>query len=337
MTSKSIGAQLLLGAVLTGYLCSSAQAQSAFESALTVHGRPDLQGVWYFGSTTPFTRSAELGEQDTYSAEEVAELEQQAYQSNAAQTAPLDPDRSAPESGVYIGFEADFNFATLRHERQPVLGEYRTSLIIEPANGQLPIREGFEDFNAKRSNAGVESYSSAQAADSGERCLVGGLAIPSLYPMPWNANLQIVQNKDYVVLVTEMIHDARIVKLSGNSLGEHMNYWYGDSTGSWDDNTLVVHTRNFRPEHSQFLLRMSEDLEVTERFTRISDDEILYRVELMDPQALTERVVVERTLLRRPTSEPIYEFACHEGNYSLQYMLMGARRSEVAADIGAAE
>jgi hypothetical protein len=153
--------------------------------------------------------------------------------------------------------------------------------------------------------------------------------------MPWNANLQIVQNKDYVMTMTEMIHDARIIKLSGEYLGDHMSYWNGDSVGFWEDNTLIIHSRNFRPERAQFLMRISEKLEVIEYLTPVSDNEILYRVEVMDPLAYTEKFVIERTVTRRSDNEPIYEFACHEGNYSLKWMLTGARRAELNADLAA--
>lgn len=333
MSRSSTTVQILLAAALCLYLyIPVAQADNGYQPSLTEYGHPDLQGVWYFGSTTPFTRPAELGEKATYSEEEIHAIEQEAYQTNLSQDAPLDPDRPPPESGVYIGFEADFNFAQMRHERRRVQGEYRTSLVIEPTNGQLPVKEDFKDFSAQRSALGIETYSSAQASDSGERCLVGGLPIPSLYPAPWNANLQIVQNSDYVMIVTEMIHDVRIVKLSGKPLADHMNYWNGDPIGYWEDSTLVIHSKNFRPEHSSFLMRMSEQLEVTERLTPVSENEILYRVELTDPQAYTAPFVVERTIQRRAPGEPIYEFACHEGNYSMQYMLMGARRAEVDAE-----
>ncbi len=338
MSKPSTSIQLLLALVFSIYLCNvQADTDAAFSPKLTEYGQPDLQGVWYFGSTTPFTRPSELAEQATYSTEEIQKIEAEAYQTNLAGDAPLDPDRPPPEAGVYIGFEADFNFAAKRHKREKVLGEYRTSLVIEPANGQIPVKEGFEDFGAKRRAKGIETYSSAQASDSGERCLIGGLPIPSLYPAPWNANLQIVQTNDYVMLMTEMIHDVRIVKLSGKHLNDSMNYWNGDSIGFWDGNTLVIHTKNFRPEHSGFLMRMSEELEVTERLTPISDDEILYRVEATDSLAYTEKVVVERTIKRRFSNEPIYEFACHEGNYSMQYMLMGARRAEVDAEFATGE
>ena len=333
MAKTSTAAQLLLTIILSVYLgIPHSAADSSFTPARTEHGQPDLQGTWYFGSTTPFTRPTELGEQATYSEDEIRQIELDAYEANLAGDAPLDPDRPPPEAGVYIGFEADFNFAAKRHIRDKVLGEYRTSLVVEPANGQLPVKEGFEDFGAKRRAMGIETYSSAQASDTGERCLIGGLPIPSLFPAPWNANMQIVQTKDYVMLMTEMIHEARIIKLSGKHLNEDFNYWNGDSVGFWENDTLVIHTKNFRPEHSGFLMRMSEDLQATEYLTPVSEDEILYRVELTDPQAYTETFAVERIISRRPSNEPIYEFACHEGNYSMKYMLMGTRRAEVDAE-----
>ena len=311
--------------------------RSNFEPPLTEHKQPDLQGTWFFGSTTPFTRDTDLGDRGSYTEIEIQAIEEEAYKSNLEQDAPLDPDRPSPEAGAYVGFEADFNFATKRHLRNKVMGEYRTSLVIEPADGQLPRREGFKDYNAKRLTMGIETYSSAQASDPGERCLAGGLAIPSIYPMPWNANLQIVQNEHYVMIMTEMIHDARIIKLSGSHLGDHMAYWFGDSIGYWESNTLNIHTKNFRAENSSFLMPTSEELEVLEQLTLIGENEILYRVEVSDPLAYTEKFVVERTISRRPDNESIYEFACHEGNYSLKWMLTGARRAELDAKLAETE
>jgi hypothetical protein len=327
---RSTFPSLILVIAFIAYLGSAAaNPEATYTTPRTWHDQPDLQGVWYFGSTTPFTRPTELGEQAVYSPEEARAIEEKALQSKLSQEAPLDPDRAAPELGAFVGFEADFNFARLRHEMQAVQGEYRTSLIVQPANGQLPSREGFKDFHAKRRESGVEAYDGPEAQDAGERCLTGGMPVPSLYPSPWNANMQIVQNQDYVMIQTEMIHDARIIKLSGSHLGDHMMYWYGDAIGYYEGDTLVVHSKNFRAEHSNFLMRSSEKLEVTERFTRVGEDEIFYQVIVDDPLAHTEPFVVERTISRRPHNEPIYEFACHEGNYSMKWVLTGARRAEV--------
>lgn len=335
-TRSTFSSLILIVALITYLGAAAAEREAAYVTPRTWHGQPDLQGVWYFGSTTPFTRPTELGEQAVYSVEEARALEEKALQNNQAQDAPLDPDRPAPELGAFVGFEADFNFAKLRHEMQAVQGEYRTSLIVQPADGQLPSREGFKDYHAKRRESGIAAYDGPEAQDAGERCLTGGMPVPSLYPMPWNANMQIVQNQDYVMIQTEMIHDARIIKLSGNHLGDHMTYWYGDAIGYFEGDTLVVHSKNFRAEHSNFLMRSSEELEVTERFTRVGKDEIFYQVIVEDPLAYTEAFVVERMISRRPRNEPIYEFACHEGNYSMKWVLTGARRAEVDSTLNGA-
>lgn len=303
-------------------------AQSQWVAPLTEHSHPDLQGVWYFGTSTPVSRPAELGDQKTYTAGEAKKIEEGMRQTNIAQDLPLDPNRPAPETGAYIGFEADYNFATKRNSLTRVNGEYRTSLVIEPANGQIPRREGFNDFHDDRKARGIEKYDGPEAQDAGERCLSGGLAVPSLYPMPWNANLQIVQNGAYVMIMTEMNHDARIVKLSGSHDSNDFNYWMGDSIGFWEGDTLVVHTINFRPEQSNFLMAMSEQFELTERFKRVSETEIVYGYTVTDPLAYTQPFTVERTIQLRQPDERIFEVACHEGNYSMTGVLAGARHVE---------
>lgn len=303
-------------------------AQSQWSAPLTEHGHPNLQGVWYFGTNTPVTRPAELGDKKTYTLDEAKKVEEDMRQANIAQDQPLDPNRPAPETGAYIGFEADFNFANKRNSLTRVNGEYRTSLVIDPANGQIPSREGFSDFHDDRKARGIETYDGPEAQDAGERCLSGGLAVPSLYPMPWNANLQIVQNEAYVMIMTEMNHDARIIKLSGSHDSNDFNYWMGDSVGFWEDDTLVVHTINFRPEHSNFLMAMSGQFELTERFKRVNETEIVYAYTVNDPLAYTQPFTVERTIQLRQPDELIFEVACHEGNYSMRGVLAGARREE---------
>ncbi|MFT6094625.1 MAG: hypothetical protein ACJA2Q_002530 [Pseudohongiellaceae bacterium] len=201
-------------------------------------------------------------------------------------------------------------------------------MAIDPANGQIPSNEGFNDFHDDRKARGIENYDAPEAQDASERCLNGGLAVPSLYPMPWNANLQIVQTGDYVMIMTEMNHDARIIRLSGSHDSNDFNYWMGDSIGYWQDDTLVVHTVNFRPEHSNFLIAMSEQFELTERFKRVSDTKKVYGYTVNDPLAYTQHFTVERTIVLRSPDQLIFEVACHEGNYSMTGVLAGARREE---------
>ena len=290
----------------------------------TEHEQPDLQGIWYFGSNTPFERPTDLGEKQAYTTEEALAIEKEMLEANKALDAPLDPERNAPEVGGRIGFKADYNFATHRNSLNRVNGEYRTSLVVDPADGRIPIREGFSDFTARRRAMGINDFDGPESADG--RCL-GGRAVDSLYPMPWNANLQIVQTSSYVMIMTEMIHNARIIRLDGSHRSDGIEYWSGDSVAHWEGDTLVVHTNSFRVEQTAAFMHMplSEDFELTERFTATSKNEILYQFTVVDPQAYTRPFTVERIIQRRAPGEHIYEFACHEGNYSMIGSLAGTR------------
>lgn len=146
-------------------------------------------------------------------------------------------------------------------------------------------------------------------------------------PIMMNPNLQIVQTQNYVMIMTEMIHDVRIVRLGDEHFEHNIPNWMGDSIGHWDGDTLIVHTKNFRPEQSSSRsIALSEDFELVERYTLVADNEIHYSFTATDQQAYTQAVSGERTLTRNPPEDRIYEFACHEGNYSLSGILSGARR-----------
>lgn len=297
----------------------------------TEHGHPDLQGTWLFGSRTPLQRPANLGPKQTYTEQEVIELERRMRERNVRQDAPLEGSRGAPEPGARIGQEADDAF--LAHFRKAELikvnGEYRTSVIVDPANGRLPLREGFKDFTARRRAAELGDTDGPEGQPLSGRCLIFGAAVPSLTPMMMNPNLQIVQNRDYVMIMTEMIHDARIIRLDGEHFSHGIPSWMGDSVGRWDGDTLVVHTKNVRPEQSSSRsIALSEDFDLIERYTLAGNDEIHYSFTVSDQQAYTESFTGERTLTRNSPDEQIYEFACHEGNYSLSGILAGARRLE---------
>ena len=156
-----------------------------------------------------------------------------------------------------------------------------------------------------------------------------GAAAPSLTPMMMNPNLQIVQTEDYLMIMTEMIHDARIIRIGDDHSKHNIPQWMGDSVAHWEGDTLVVHSRNFRPEQSSSRsIIISEDFELIERYTLVGDDEIHYGVTVHDEQAYTQPFSGERILSRNAPEEKVYEFACHEGNYSLPGILAGARRLE---------
>lgn len=301
----------------------------------TEYGYPDLQGTWLFGSRTPFQRPPKLGTKATYSNAEVVELERKMRQRNLAQDEPLSANRGAPEKGARIGQEADDAF--LAHFREAKMvktsGEYRTSVISHPTNGRLPKQVEFRDFHAQRRAAGLGDTDGPEGQPLSGRCLMFGAAVPSLTPIMMNANLQIVQTKDYVVIMTEMAHDARIIRIDQAHFTYGHQSWMGDSVGYWDGDTLVVRTINFRPEQSSARsVVISEEFELEERYTLVADGAINYGFTATDAKAYTESFSGERTLTRNRPDEQIFEFACHEGNYSLSGILAGARRLEGQVD-----
>ena len=311
-------------------------ASSDWVMPRTEHGHPDFQGTWLFGSTTPFQRRANLGMKQTYTEEEVVELERRMQARLESADVPLDPDRDAPEVGARIGQEADDTF--LAHWRKPevvkINGEYRTSVIVDPPNGRLPKREGFKDFTARRKASGLADTDGPEGQPLSGRCIVFGAAVPSLTPIMMNPNLMIVQTEGYVMIMTEMINDARIIRLDDEHFDNGVRNWMGDSIGKWEGDTLVVRSKNFRPEQSSGRsVTLSEDFELEERYTLVGDDEILYAFTFVDPQAYTQAVTGERILSRNAPDDRIYEFACHEGNYSLSGILAGARQLERTGDM----
>lgn len=328
--------KVLLCLAITFTLPLTAQAQSGnpnsdWRMPRTEYGHPDLQGTWFFGSRTPFQRPTSLGDKRSYSEQEVLELESGLRNRLEQQDAPLDPRRGAPELGARIRQEADDAFLGhwLPPEIIPVNGEYRTSVIIDPANGRLPIREGFQDFTAKQRAAGKMDTDGPEGQPLSGRCIMFGPALPSLTPVMMNPNLVIVQNADYVVIQTEMIHDARIIRLNDEHLDDDIPKWMGDSVGYWDGDTLVVHSKNFRPEQSHpMFFPHSGALEITERYTLVGDGKILYGFTAEDEVAFTQSVTAERILTRNSAEELVYEYGCHEGNHSLVGILRGARVQE---------
>ena len=306
----------------------------------TEHGHPDLQGIWLFGSRTPLQRPARLEMKQTYTEQEVIDLERTMREAMVRQGADLDPGREAPEQGARIGQEADDTF--LAHFRRPELvrvsGEFRTSVILDPPDGRIPLRDGFRDFGARRRASGLGNTDGPEGQPLSGRCLIFGAAVPSLTPMMMNPNMQIVQTKDYVMVMTEMIHDARIIRLNSEHFNHNISSWMGDSVGQWEGDTLVVHSKNFRPEQSSpRSIQLSEDFEVVERYTLVSDDEIHYSFTVNDEQVYASPFTGERTITRNAPQDQIYEYACHEGNYSLPIILAGARRLDAVNDASSSE
>ncbi|MEQ8956034.1 MAG: hypothetical protein RL120_18035 [Gammaproteobacteria bacterium] len=307
----------------------------------TEWGVPNLQSVWKHASIIPMERSRSLGEQRAYTEEEAIAIERERQQVFDADNEPLDPNRSAPEVADSLPPIGNYDLFW-RDDAQfiPTIdGEFRTSAIIEPADGRLPslqpemegrLQEQRRDDQELRANSdGPESRS------LGERCLVafGNLSGPVMSPIIYNSHLQFVQSPGYVVIVAEMVHDARIIKITDerNPAAAAHDKWMGDSIGRWEGDTLVVETKYFNDWHSLRGLPVA-NLTVTETFRRESDYKLIYGFRVEDPTLFTDSFYGEWPLSR--IDEPIYEYACHEGNYGLQGILAGARQLEVRAELG---
>ncbi|MDP1931243.1 MAG: hypothetical protein Q8L60_07285 [Gammaproteobacteria bacterium] len=305
-------------------------AETGWTTPRTEHGHPDLQGLWGNRTQTPMERPEALGEQRTYTEEEAHELEESLIDTQASRPTVIDPDREAPPVGERIGNEAEVDYSDVGMGVTRINGEYRTSLVVDPPNGRFPFVEGGrqKDIYGQWRAQGFNEFDGPEIRPAGERCLSAIGTMPPMVLLPYNSNAQIVQNKDYVMIMGEMVHDARIIRLNSEHQPDHMKYWFGDSIGHWESDTLVVHTKNFRPEISNFRVVSSELLEVSERFTIVSDDRIFYTYTVTDPNIYTQPYTVEMNLYRLPPDELMYEFACHEGNYSMEIILRGARQQE---------
>ena len=311
---------------------SLSNSDSDWTMPRTEYGKPNLQGEWWFGSRTPFQRRSVLGEQKVFSIDQVKAIESDMLQRNIDLAEPLDPNRRAPEVGSVIRQEADDNF--LSHYQEPELvainGQYLTSVVTSPSNGRINRNDNFQDFYAQRKATGLSATDGPEGQPLSGRCLSFGSALPSLTPIMMNPNIQIVQTRDHVMIMAEMVHDARIVKLDSDHPNNGIKKWMGDSVGYWEGDTLVVYSQNFRPEQSSMRsFPMSDRFEVVERYTLLSDNEIHFAFEVKDPLSLIEPVSGERLLTRNSPADRIYEFACHEGNYSLANILRGARQQEL--------
>ena len=284
----------------------------------TPWGDPDLQGVWTNRTTTPLERPSEFEGRTELSAEERAELDAQA---EAARDRPPPPGRT----GAYNSFWLDRG---LRNDR--------TSLIVYPPDGRYParterVRESDPAFAASRDGTVFDTWEDLNLYD---RCITRGVP-GSMIPGFYNHNYQILQTPDYVVILVEMIHDARIIPLDGRGhLPPRIGQWMGDSRARWEGNTLVVETTNFTPkgdERVRNLVRApSEQGHVVERFTRVAADRIDYSFTVTDPLTYAGPWTAEIPMV--PLGGEIFEYACHEGNYGLENILAGARAAERATE-----
>jgi hypothetical protein len=302
---------------------SPAAAQG--DSPRTPWGAPDLQGIWDFRTITPMERPEELGDRAFLTAEEAANLEQATLDRNEQL---LQAEARRTEAGGNVG--AYNNFWMDRGTR--TVSNRRTSLIVDPPNGRIPPVTA--DGQARKDAVAVRRGRPAFGPEDrsiGERCLLGFNAGPPMEPRAYNNHAQLFQTPDHVVILNEMVNDARIIPLDGRAhLPGDVTQWRGDSRARWEDDTLVVETRNFHTD-TAFSERQgsSPGMVLTERFTRVDDETLLYAATMDDASTWTQPWTFEVTMFR--TEEPVYEYACHEGNIGMDGILAGARADDARA------
>jgi hypothetical protein len=320
---------VMLCTALVAALCAGHSQSAEWTLPRTEYGHPDMQGFWTNTTQTPIERPVHLGMQRAYTEAEALALEDTARRADQEKALPLDGDRSPPPVGGNIGQEADINFTDSYINVLRVKGEYRTSMIVDPPDGRFPFTEDARQKSliAGWLAAGHGVMDGPEIRPPGERCLSRG--IPPMVVPPYNANYQIVQTRDYVMILGEMINDARIIRLNSQHFPGDIKTWLGDSIGHWDGDALIVHSRNFRPEISHPRLLSTDQMTLSERFEMIGENEIFYSFTVTDPAIFTGPVTEELTLRRHGPGEYVYEYSCHEGNYSLPGILAGARRQEL--------
>ena len=340
MVQRSLTA-VFIGIAVVALAPPLAAAQSAeSEAPRTPWGAPDLQGVWDFRSLTPLERPEELGDKAFLTAEEAAALEQEAIQRNDDLLNRPPEDATAGGSvdvrddgspGFYNNFWLDGGTSTVDSRR--------TSLITDPANGRIPPMTAAASKRAaalameRRGTAMHEPTPGGWIHDLGRRglqlrCITGFNSGPPMTPGFYNQNVQIFQTPNEVVLLNEMNHNFRIVPLDGSET-PGLAQWTGSSRAHWDGGTLVVETKDFLRETSFAFGVTTRHLHVVERFSRPSQDTLLYRVTVDDPTVWQQPWSYEIPM--NWNDQPLYEYACHEGNYGLANILAGARAQEAAA------
>jgi len=333
---------VLATAALTSLAAMAAETKSApkYKIPRTEFGQPDLQGTWNNATITPMERPAQLGEKRAFTDAEVKAVEQKEQEfivrssaATAASTKAEDLDNlpnqcRSGSTGAACGYNAfwtDTGFGAVR-----IQGEARTSILTDPPNGRTPpltaaaTKERNERM-ATRQRGGA--FDGPEARSLGERCLMsfGSSAGPPMLPVMYNNNYQIVQNKDYAMILVEMVHDVRVIRINSERLPKTMNRWMGDSVGRYEGDSLIVETINMNPAQS---FRGTGQQKVTEKFTRVAPDRMEYEFKVEDP-GLTAPYGGALNFNR--TSDSVYEYACHEGNYAMTGVLAGAREQEKEA------
>ena len=300
----------------------------------TREGRPDLQGVWSYATLTPLERPEELAGKAFFTEAEASAFERRTLDVQNRDRRDGDgPSGRGPDGRTDL--DRAYNQVWWEYGAR-VVGTRRTSLVIDPPDGQIPpmTAAGLKSAEDKRglwtANGEYEGGARGLSFDSyldrplQERCLGWTVTGPPMLPGAYNNNMEVFQTPDSVVIVNEMVHEHRIVPLEARPpVGASIKLWMGNSRGRWDGDTLIVDTTNFRPT---VFRGASTSLHLVERFKRVDGDTLLYEFTVDDPVTWTRPWTVQFPMTR--SREPIFEYACHEGNYSLPNILAGARAAE---------
>lgn len=325
--SFGLGSLITIGALL---LPSLGFTENNYTPPRNSLGQPDISGFWTNETLTPFQRPERYGNRLVLSEDEVAQMEGTADRRYHEASLPTDPDAGVPEDGRVGGYNRFWVGNVNRVMR--VGGEPRTSLITYPENGRIPPRKA--DAPPKKTDGWhtifftpeVGDLTSYETRSSVERCIFWpSQAGAVLHQAAYNANYQIVQSPDHVVILAETIHDARIIKLNAehSPASAVTRPWMGDSIGWYEGDTLVVETINYNPK--QYFHHASDALKVTERFTRVAPDRLHYAFHVEDPLVWDEPWGGEYEF---SPSAGLYEYACHEGNYAIEHALSIKRMQE---------
>ena len=316
------------------WLAGQSVLSQGYEPPRTESGKPDLQGYWTNASITTMQRSRELADFGlTIPFDEVAKLTNNNHQ-NVRQATDDNQVQGQLPDGTDLARGRGYNAFWVDPGTQfgNVRGEYRSSWITFPDDGRIPYSE---QGNQQRRAAyeKFSGYGGPEGAPLAERCLIGfgSTSGPPMNSVLYNNMYQIVQTEDYVMILVEMVHDARVIPINGDHRPKAIEQWMGDSIGWWDGDTLVVETVNLHPQQkARMMASLSDQGRIIEKFTRYSDQQIFYEFEVIDPVFYTESWGGEISF--NSTETKLYEYACHEGNYGLQGILGGYRRQEMDAE-----
>ena len=348
--------QVLVSALLVFALGGLPASGAENDVPRTAAGRPDLSGNYDISTLTPFERDPKYGDRLLLTAEEAREIQEGAASRSQAQSLPSDPDRSAPSVGGNVGGYNAF-YLDLGTAAVSVDGKYRTSLLVDPPNGRMPPltehgkarREGLFNFWGKNSGEawwlGEEPgpYDGPETLSIADRCIFHLEATVPARPRAYNNVKTIVQTESHVMILTEWMHEARIVRLAGEGAGkgagqgrpsehvpEEIRSHSGDSVGWWEGDTLIVETTNFLEEDWVTGTvggnpSPAYDQRVVERFTRVAGGDLLYQFTV---ESGDFEVPYSGEYTWPATESQLYEYACHEGNYALGNILRGSRLLE---------